>query len=45
MTLISICFKFKERMVWTVLGDPESYYVYETCPEIPADRLPDVKSM
>ena len=35
----------QERMVWTVLGDPESYYVYETCPEIPADRLPDVKSM
>ena len=34
-----------ESMVWTVLGDPESYYVYETCPEIPADRLPDVKSM
>ena len=34
-----------ESMVWTVLGDPESYYVYETCPEIPADRLPGVKSM
>ena len=34
-----------ESMVWTVLGDPESYYVYRTCRDIPADRLPDVKSM
>ncbi len=32
-------------MTWTVLGDKDSYYVYETCPEIPEDRIPEIKSM
>lgn len=33
-----------DRMTWAVLGDPASTYEYVTCPEIPADRIPAVKS-
>lgn len=34
-----------DTMTWTVNGDPDSYYVYATCQEIPGDVYPDVKSL